>query len=119
MGGSRYSLLSLVRLNVELITSFTTVPLALLGAVGAVTGVLGALAMAWCLWTATTSLAAVALAAVCLVTSAVYFATAWIGVYLARVYRTVAGGPSGYVIRSRSDRGDDQPAAGPHGPQDI
>jgi undecaprenyl-phosphate 4-deoxy-4-formamido-L-arabinose transferase len=44
-GASRYSFASLVRINIDLITSFTTVPLVVLAATGAVGFVLGALAV--------------------------------------------------------------------------
>src|SRR6185295_8047276 len=48
-GASRYSFASLVRINIDLITSFTTVPLVVLAATGAVGFVLGALAVLACI----------------------------------------------------------------------
>lgn len=105
-GGSRYGLASLVRLNVDLITSFTTAPLAVLAICSAVAGVLGGGGLAWCLATGATSGLGAALSLLLLGLSGVFFATAALGVYLARVYRTVAGPPVGFVLRPD----DDQPA---------
>ena len=49
-GRSRYTLLALLRINFDLVTSFTTLPLALLGAAGAGSLVLGGigLVVVWC-----------------------------------------------------------------------
>jgi undecaprenyl-phosphate 4-deoxy-4-formamido-L-arabinose transferase len=116
VGESRYDLLSLARLNVDLITSFTTVPLALLGALSALAGSTGVLGVLWCLATGARGFAA-ALSLLLLGLGGVFFAAAALGVYLARVYRTVAGAPTGYVLRAADDgrtdagarRGDDAP----------
>jgi undecaprenyl-phosphate 4-deoxy-4-formamido-L-arabinose transferase len=97
-GRSRYRLGSLVRLNADLITSFTTAPLVLLGALGVLAGAGGVVGLAWCLWRGTVGLGA-ALSLLLLGLAGVFFAAAALGVYLARVYRTVAGGPTGYVLR--------------------
>lgn len=102
-GGSRYNLLSLVRLNADLITSFTTLPLALLALLGLLTGAAGLLGIALCFWTGETDGFIAALSLLLLGLGGVFFAAASLGVYLARVYRTVAGGPTGYVLRSPSD----------------
>jgi undecaprenyl-phosphate 4-deoxy-4-formamido-L-arabinose transferase len=104
-GRSRYRLTSLVRLNVDLITSFTTVPLLLLAALSAGTGAAGTAGLAWCLWAGATSGLAAALSLLLLGLGGVFFAAAALGVYLARVYRTVAGGPTGWVLR-RMDEPD-------------
>ncbi len=103
VGRSRYDLPSLVRLNLDLITSFTTVPLALLGVLSILTGGAGALGVAWCLWTGATSGFAAALSLLLLGLGGVFLAAAALGVYLARLYRTVAGGATGWVLR----RGDE------------
>ena len=102
VGSSRYDLLSLIRLNVELITSFTTVPLALLGVLSLLAGGAGGAGVAWCWWTGATSGLAVGLSLLLLGLGGVFFAAAALGVYLARLYRTVAGGATGWVLR-RSD----------------
>jgi undecaprenyl-phosphate 4-deoxy-4-formamido-L-arabinose transferase len=104
VGQSRYRLASLVRLNVDIITSFTTVPLVLLAVLSAGSGALGALGVAWCVWTGRTAGFAAALSLLLLGLGGVFFAAAALGVYLARVYRTVAGGPTGYVLRAGDDR---------------
>ncbi len=103
VGGSRYRIASLVRLNVDVITSFTTVPLALLAVLSLVTGVGGLGGVAWCVWAGATQSFAAALSLVLLTLSGVFFATAALGMYLARVYRTVAGSRTGYVLRVSDD----------------
>lgn len=103
VGTSRYRLTSLVRLNVDIITSFTTVPLALLGLLAVLTGGAGTLGVAWCLATGTTDRFVAALSLLLLGLGGVFTAAAALGVYLARVYRTVAGGPTGWVVRPPRD----------------
>lgn len=98
-GASRYGLLALVRLNADLITSFTTLPLAALAVLGAVCGGLGTLGAAWCLLAGGTFGFGAALSLLLLGLGGMFFATAALGVYLARVYRTVAGSATGYVVR--------------------
>jgi undecaprenyl-phosphate 4-deoxy-4-formamido-L-arabinose transferase len=98
-GRSRYRLASLVRLNADLITSFTTLPLALLALLSAASGAAGLAGAAWCLWSGRTTGFAAALSLLLLGLGGVFFAAAALGVYLARVYRTVAGAPTGYVLR--------------------
>jgi len=100
-GASRYSLLALVRLNADLITSFTTLPLAALAVLGAVSALLGGLGALWCLVAGGAFGFAEALSLLLLGLGGTFFATAALGVYLARVYRTVAGSPTGYVVRHR------------------
>jgi undecaprenyl-phosphate 4-deoxy-4-formamido-L-arabinose transferase len=98
-GRSRYRLASLVRLNADLITSFTTLPLALLALLSAASGAAGLAGAAWCLWSGRTTGFGAALSLLLLGLGGVFFAAAALGVYLARVYRTVAGAPTGYVLR--------------------
>lgn len=100
-GGSRYNLLALVRLNADLITSFTTLPLAALAVLGALFGTLGAIGSVACMVAGGPFGFAEALSLLLLGLGGTFFATAALGVYLARVYRTVAGSPTGYVVRSR------------------
>lgn len=104
VGASRYKLSSLIRLNVDIITSFTTVPLALLAVMSVATGIPGMIGVLWCLTVGTPSSFVAAFSLLLLGLGGVFFACAALGVYLARVYRTVAGGPTGYVLR-RADRG--------------
>lgn len=100
-GTSRYGLLALVRLNADLITSFTTLPLAALALLGVACTVLGAVGALWCLATGAELGFAGALSLLLLGLGGVFFATSALGVYLARVYRTVAGSATGYVVRRR------------------
>lgn len=100
-GESRYSLLALVRLNADLITSFTTLPLAALAVLGVVFGGMGILGALWCLVAGGAFGFGAALSLLLLGLGGVFFATAALGVYLARVYRTVAGSATGYVVRQR------------------
>jgi undecaprenyl-phosphate 4-deoxy-4-formamido-L-arabinose transferase len=106
-GRSRYSLASLVRLNLDLITSFTTIPLALLAVLSVVTGVPGLLGVLWFLCTGATATFPAAVALLLLGLGGVFLAAAALGVYLARVYRTVTGAPTGYVLRRRDEDGGD------------
>lgn len=98
-GTSRYGLLALVRLNADLITSFTTLPLAALAVLGVLCGGAGALGSLWCLLRGGAFGFGAALSLLLLGLGGVFFATAALGVYLARVYRTVAGSATGYVVR--------------------
>lgn len=106
-GRSRYGILSLVRLNADLITSFTTLPLAALALFALLTGAAGVLGVAACLASGATTGFGAALSLLLLGLSGVFTAAAALGVYLARVYRTVAGGPFGYVVRARERRAED------------
>jgi undecaprenyl-phosphate 4-deoxy-4-formamido-L-arabinose transferase len=102
-GSSRYGLLALVRLNADLITSFTTLPLAALAVVGSICLGAGACGAVWFLVTGSGAPLGfgAALSLLLLGLGGVFFATAALGVYLARVYRTVAGSATGYVVRDR------------------
>jgi len=102
-GGSRYGMLSLVRLNADLITSFTTLPLAALAALSVLAGAGGFLGVVVCLATGATEGFGAALSLLLLGLGGVFFAAAALGVYLARVYRTVAGAPTGYVLRAPAE----------------
>ena len=111
-GRSRYRLLSLVRLNLDLITSFTTVPLALLAVLSAACTTAGTGGVVWCVARGATGGFGAALSLLLVALGGVFFATAALGVYLARVYRTVAGAPTGYVLRRpAADAGAAAPAA--------
>lgn len=99
VGASRYRLMSLVRVNVDLITSFTTAPLALLAVVGLGAGAAGVLGITWCLLAARTHGFAAALSLTLFGVGGVFSAAAGLGLYLSRLYRTVSGGP-GWVVRS-------------------
>jgi undecaprenyl-phosphate 4-deoxy-4-formamido-L-arabinose transferase len=99
-GRSRYGILSLVRLNADVITSFTTLPLAALALLSVLSGAAGGLGVIACLATGATAGFGAALSLLLLGLSGVFFATAALGIYLARVYRTVAGAPAGYVLRA-------------------
>jgi undecaprenyl-phosphate 4-deoxy-4-formamido-L-arabinose transferase len=109
VGESRYRLASLVRLNVDLITSFTTVPLVVLAMLSAACGLGGAAGVAWALATGRTSGFGATLSLLLLGLGGVFFAAAALGVYLARVYRTVAGAPLGYVLRRPGEPGSERP----------
>ncbi|MCW5890341.1 MAG: glycosyltransferase family 2 protein [bacterium] len=109
VGASRYGLLALVRLNLDLITSFTTVPLALLGLASMVAGGAGVAGVLWCLACGTTGGFAAQLSLLLLGLGGVFFAAAALGVYVARVYRTVAGAPTGYVLRADDPDGASRP----------
>jgi undecaprenyl-phosphate 4-deoxy-4-formamido-L-arabinose transferase len=101
-GSSRYGLLALVRLNADLITSFTTLPLAALAVLGALCLAAGACGALWHLVAGGDRLGfGAALSLLLLGLGGMFFATAALGVYLARVYRTVAGSATGYVVRHR------------------
>ena len=110
-GRSRYTLMALLRINFDLITSFTTLPLALLGAAGAgsfALGVLGLVAV-WCVQPAGVVPAATVVAL--LVIGAVFLAAGVLGLYLGRVYRLMSGGEPAYVLRRGPHTADTRPEA--------
>lgn len=90
-GGSRYTLAALVRINLDLITSFTTVPLVLLGAIGLAGVVLGALGLALCALLQPSGWLAPATALAVFVLGGLWCAAGVLGVYVARVYKQVSG----------------------------
>jgi undecaprenyl-phosphate 4-deoxy-4-formamido-L-arabinose transferase len=106
VGRSHYTLRSLLRINVDLITSFSTVPLAAIGIVGALSLVGGALGLLACFLLADPGWLAPAASLTAIGTGALLLAAGVLGQYLGRVYRNVAGDSPGYVVR----RG---PAGGP------
>ncbi len=103
IGASRYGLASLLRLNLEVIAGFTTVPLALLAVLSIVTGTGGTIGLLWCLWTEQTLTLVAALSLLLIGLGGVFLAAATLAVYLAQVHRTVASLPTGYVLRPDSD----------------
>lgn len=109
-GHSRYTLRSLLRINADLITAFTTVPLALLGGLGLVCAALGAVAALAVLGQRHPSAVGIVLAATLLIIGAVFVATGVLGQYLGRVYERSAGTAAGYVLRARPRR--DEPRSG-------
>jgi undecaprenyl-phosphate 4-deoxy-4-formamido-L-arabinose transferase len=98
-GGSRYTLGALVRINLDLVTSFTTVPLVLLGAVGLALLALGALGLGVAAWVQPAGWLGPAIALVLFAVGGVWVAAGTLGVYLARVYKQVAG-TKAFVVRS-------------------
>jgi undecaprenyl-phosphate 4-deoxy-4-formamido-L-arabinose transferase len=97
-GGSRYTLGALVRINLDLVISFTTLPLVLLGALGLVGVVLGALGLAVCALLEPAGWLAPATALAVFVLGGVWCAAGVLGLYLARVYKQVAG-PMPFALR--------------------
>ncbi len=117
-GRSRYTVRSLLRINVDLITALSTVPLALLGIVGA--GLLGlsAVALAACLVSPPASWLPGAASLTLIGVGSVLLAAGVLGQYLGRVYRQVAGGGPAYVV-GRGPAGAAAPgAAGAPPPSD-
>lgn len=111
-GASRYTLRSLLRINVDLITALSTVPLAAVGIVGAALGGIGVLGLGLCLWIRPADWLPGAASLTLIGVGAVLFASGVLGQYLGRVYRQVAGGGPAYVVR-RGPRDASGPAAPP------
>ena len=105
-GGSRYTLGALVRINLDLVTSFTTVPLVLLGVVGVAGFALGALGLVLCLWLAPQNWLWPAICLALFAVGGVWVAAGTLGVYLARVYKNVSG-TAAFVMRRGAARGED------------
>jgi undecaprenyl-phosphate 4-deoxy-4-formamido-L-arabinose transferase len=99
-GASRYTFTSLVRINLDLVTSFTTAPLAVLAALGAVGFALGTLAIVACVAAGATAGFAAALALTLFAVGGVFLACGALGLYLARIYRVVSTAGPGYVLRA-------------------
>jgi undecaprenyl-phosphate 4-deoxy-4-formamido-L-arabinose transferase len=99
VGSSRYSLRSLVHINLDLITAFTTLPLSLLGLAGAVLSSAGVLGTVLCLSRPGLSWFPAAAALTLLAVGALFLATGVLGQYLGRIYRQVAGGDPAFVVR--------------------
>ena len=89
-GGTRYTMIGLLRVNLDLVTSFTTVPLVLLSAVGAAGVVFGAVGLALCALRAPSGWLAPATALAVFVLGGVWCAAGVLGLYLARVYKWVS-----------------------------
>jgi undecaprenyl-phosphate 4-deoxy-4-formamido-L-arabinose transferase len=99
-GESRYTLRSLLRINLDLVTAFTTLPLAVLGISGSACLTAGALWMAICWLQSDPAPLAIATALALVVIGAVFFAAGVLGQYLGRVYRLVASDGPAYVVRA-------------------
>ncbi len=112
-GESRYGLVALVRVNLDLITSFTTFPLIALGALGAAGLGLGGLGVLLSLWLEPSGWLAPAFALTLFGLGGVFSAAGVLGLYLARTYKRVSGGDPGYVVREGPLRdGNDGPGSG-------
>lgn len=106
-GRSRYNLLSLARLNFDILTSFTTAPLLLtavgcagLAVVSLVVGLIGALASLE---------ASLAYGIAFALGASAFLSLATIALYIARLYRVLTGPPLGYVVRSQNPPGVVEP----------
>jgi undecaprenyl-phosphate 4-deoxy-4-formamido-L-arabinose transferase len=110
-GRSRYTLAALLRINFDIITAFTTLPLAMLGMLGVV-GLAGGFAMLLVIGVLQTAgWLAPAIALTSMVIGAAFLASGVLGLYLGRVYRQVAGSEPAYVVRHGPREAPAQPAA--------
>ncbi len=98
VGQSRYTIRSLLRINVDLITSFSTLPLALIGLAGAVCFVAGLLGLLACLWLTPVAWLPGAASLTGIGVGALLLASGVLGQYLGRVYHNVAGQAQGWVV---------------------
>lgn len=98
VGRSRYTLRSLLRINVDLITSFSTLPLALIGIAGAFCFAVGAVGLAACLWLDPAGWLPGAASLTGVAVGALLLAAGVLGQYLGRVYRNVAGDAPGWLV---------------------
>lgn len=106
VGRSRYTLRSLLRINVDLITSFSTLPLALIGLAGGIAFGLGALGLLACLWLEPEGWLPGAASLTLLGSGALLLASGVLGQYLGRIYRIVAGDDRGFVVRRGPREGE-------------
>lgn len=90
-GDTRYTIAALLRINLDLVTSFTTVPLALLGAIGAAGLVLGTVGLVLCAVLEPAGWLAPATALAVFVLGGVWCAAGVLGLYLARIFKWMAG----------------------------
>lgn len=100
IGSSRYTLPKLLRINFDLITAFSTLPLALLGIGGTALMLIGALAAVVANWNASTTPFSAWVALSLFTVGGLWFAAGVLGLYIGRIYHLVAGGEPGYVIRA-------------------
>ncbi len=107
-GRSRYHLRSLLRINVDLVTSFSTLPLALLGVTGAGLFAAGFAGLVLCLGLRPAGWLPGAAALVTIAVGAIFLAAGVLGQYLGRVYRQVAGEAPAWVVRSGPARNMDE-----------
>jgi len=114
-GPSRYTVRSLLRINVDLITALSTVPLAVVGIVGAALLAGGLAGLALCLALAPPGWLPGAAALTLIAVGSVLLASGVLGQYLGRIYRQVAGGGPAYVVR-RGPGGADPRGAGAFDP---
>lgn len=98
-GGSRYTLRALLRINVDLITAFSTLPLALIGAAGLASFALGCIGIVYCLAATATSAFVQSASLTFFGVGAMLLATSVLGQYMGRIYRQVAGRSPGFVVR--------------------
>ena len=104
-GGSRYTLGALIRINLDLVTSFTTLPLVLLGVIGLAGVAFGAIGLALCAWLEPASWLAPATSLAVFGLGGVWCAAGVLGLYLARVYKQVAG-TTAFALRRGPARDD-------------
>jgi undecaprenyl-phosphate 4-deoxy-4-formamido-L-arabinose transferase len=90
VGESRYGLAALVRINLDLVTSFSTLPLALLGGVGVLALALGAIGLALCAWLEPAGWLAPATALLVFGLGGTWSAAGVLGLYLGRIYQQVS-----------------------------
>ncbi len=103
-GESRYTLRSLLRINVDLITSFSTLPLATIGVVGLGCFGLGCVGIALCAVLPAEGPFLQAASLTFFGVGALLLATAVLGQYLGRIYQQVAGRSPAFVVRRGPDR---------------
>ncbi len=110
VGSSRYSLRSLVHINLDLVTAFTTLPLSLLGLAGALLTAMGVAGTAACLALPDVGWFPAAASLTLFAVGALFLATGVLGQYLGRVYTQVAGGGPAFVVRRGPKRDADESA---------
>lgn len=102
-GRSRYTLRALLRINVDLITAFTTLPLAILGLVGLASSTLGLAGAVVVAVTPGAGWYAGAVALTLCIVGAIFIAAGVLGQYLGRVYH-LAGDRPAYVVKKAPTR---------------
>ncbi|NNL66253.1 MAG: glycosyltransferase family 2 protein [Myxococcales bacterium] len=112
VGESRYSVLGLIRVNLDLITSFTTLPLAALGVLGVIGLALGGAGVLACLLFPPEGWLVPATALTVFALGGVFSASGVLGLYLARTYESVTGADPGFVVRQGPLR-DEAPGDAP------